>query len=311
MNIGAPSDTITWRRQVISLVYRFYRRGNVNNEKGILRDKVALITGAASGIGRAGAQVFAREGAKLVLADINEKDGEEISSRVKENGGESVFVKCDVSSTSAVAGLISKAVDVFGRLDCAFNNAGIAGEQAPTCQCSDDNWDLVISVNLKGVWLCMKHEIMQMLKQGKGAIVNTSSIGGLVGLRGFPAYAASKGGIVQLTRTAAVEYARLGIRVNAVCPGWIDTPMLYAGGELNQDELASAMTPEFASLLTAIIGTNPTRAQLVTIIASITTPMVRLGSAQEVAEIAAWLCSDVASYVTGQCLAVDGGLTAQ
>jgi NAD(P)-dependent dehydrogenase (short-subunit alcohol dehydrogenase family) len=283
----------------------------VSNKNGILRDKVALITGAASGIGRAGALIFAREGARLVLADVNEKDGEDISGSVKESGGESIFVKCDVSSAADVESLISKAVDVFGRLDCAFNNAGISGEQAPTGQCSDDNWDLVISVNLKGVWLCMKHEINHMLKQGKGAIVNTSSVGGLVALRGHPAYAASKGGVVQLTRTAAVEYARAGIRVNAVCPGWIDTPILYAGGELNQDELTAAVTPEFAALLSAIVGKNPTRAQLVNIVASITTPMGRLGSAQEVSEVAAWLCSDAASYVTGQCLAVDGGLTAQ
>lgn len=283
----------------------------MSNKNGILHDKVALITGAASGIGRASALVFAREGAKLVLADVNEKDGEEISGRVKEGGGESIFIKCDVSSTADVEALISKAIDVFGRLDCAFNNAGISGEQAPTGQCSDDNWDLVISVNLKGVWLCMKHEIGQMLKQGKGAIVNTSSIGGLVALRGHPAYAASKGGVVQLTRTAAVEYARAGIRVNAVCPGWIDTPILYSGGEFNQDELAAAMTPEFAALLSAIVGKNPTREQLVNIVASITTPMGRLGNAQEVSETAAWLCSDAASYVTGQCLAVDGGLTAQ
>jgi NAD(P)-dependent dehydrogenase (short-subunit alcohol dehydrogenase family) len=282
----------------------------MSNEKGILCGKVALITGAASGIGRASALVFAREGARLVLADVNEKDGEDISGSVKEGGGESIFVKCDVSSAADVEALISKAVDVFGRLDCAFNNAGISGEQAPTAQCSDENWDLVISINLKGVWLCMKHEINHMLKQGKGAIVNTSSVGGLIGLRGLPAYTASKGGIVQLTRTAAVEYGRVGIRVNAVCPGWIDTPMLYVGGELNQDELVASAPPEFVALLSAIVGNNPTREQLVNVTAGLTTPMGRLGNAQEVSETAAWLCSDAASYVTGQCLAIDGGLTA-
>lgn len=283
----------------------------MESKNGILSGKVALITGAASGIGKAAALKFAGEGARLVLADVNEKDGQSVVADVKKAGGEAIFVKCDVSSNSEVEALIAKAVETYGRLDCAFNNAGIPGQEAPTDKYSVDDWDRVIGVNLKGVWLCMKYELGRMLKQGKGSIVNTSSIAGLVALRGHSAYAASKGGINQITRTAAVEYGRKGIRVNAICPGWIDTPILYVGGQLTAEQYREAVGEELAKMLGSLMSFTPTREQFVNTAARLSSPMGRMGSPHEACEVAAWLCSDSASYVTGQCLAVDGGLTAQ
>jgi NAD(P)-dependent dehydrogenase (short-subunit alcohol dehydrogenase family) len=283
----------------------------MDNKSGILSGKAALITGAASGIGKAAALKFAGEGARLVLADVNEKDGQAVVTDVKKAGGEAIFVKCDVSNNSEVEALIAKGVETYGRLDCAFNNAGIPGQEALTDKYSVDDWDRVIGVNLKGVWLCMKYEIGQMLKQGKGSIVNTSSIAGLVALRGHSAYAASKGGINQITRTAAVEYGRKGIHVNAICPGWIDTPILYVGGELTAEQYREAVGEELANILGSLMSFTPTREQFVNTAARMSSPMGRMGSPQEACEVAAWLCSDSASYITGQCLAVDGGLTAQ
>jgi NAD(P)-dependent dehydrogenase (short-subunit alcohol dehydrogenase family) len=246
--------------------------------------KVALVTGGSSGIGRASALAFAREGAKVVVADMQVKGGEETVRMIKDRGREAIFVKADVSKASDVEKLISTAVRTYSRLDCAHNNAGIEGVSASTMDCTEENWNRVIDINLKGVWLCMKYEIPQMLKQEGGAIVNTSSVAALVGFRDMPAYCASKGGIIQLTRTAALEFAAKGIRVNAVCPGVIRTPMVerIIGGK-----------QEFEA---QFIGLEPAG---------------RLGTPEEVAEAVVWLCSDAASFVTGHPMVVDGGLISQ
>jgi NAD(P)-dependent dehydrogenase (short-subunit alcohol dehydrogenase family) len=251
---------------------------------GGLTGKVALVTGASSGIGRASALAFGREGAKVVVADIVAEGGEETVSLIKKAGGEALFVRAEVSKAAEVAALINTAVATYGRLDCAHNNAGIEGAAATTVECTEENWDRIIAINLKGVWLCMKYEIPQMLKQGGGAIVNTASGAGLVGVPRSGGYVASKHGVVGLTKTAALEYAKLGIRVNAVCPGPIDTPMLQR------------------------IGSR--RPQIVEKIAA-AGPMRRLGKPEEIAEAVVWLCSEAASFVTGQAMPVDGGYMAQ
>jgi NAD(P)-dependent dehydrogenase (short-subunit alcohol dehydrogenase family) len=244
--------------------------------------KVALVTGAASGIGRASALAFAREGAKAVVADVLAEGGQETVRMIKEAGGDGLFVRTDVAKAAEVESLIQETVDTYGRLDFAHNNAGIAGDEAPTADCTEENWDHTIAVNLKGVWLCMKYEIPQMLKLGGGAIVNTASTAGLVALEGSPAYCASKGGIIQLTRAAALDYATAGIRVNAVCPGVIRTPMVE--NQLSTEAEADLIAME---------------------------PIGRMGKPEEVAEAIVWLCSDAASFVTGNAMPVDGGLVAQ
>ncbi|MET0164169.1 MAG: SDR family oxidoreductase [Vicinamibacterales bacterium] len=251
---------------------------------GTFAGKVALVTGASTGIGRASAIAFAREGAKVVVSDVNAEGGEATARLLRDSGGEAVFVKADVSAASEVEALVRKAVAAYGRLDYAFNNAGIAGTiGAFTHEYPDESWDRVIGINLKGVWLCMRYEIPQMLKQGGGAIVNTASIWGLVGAPGASAYVASKHGVVGLTRAAALEYAPKGIRINAVNPGTIRTPIL--------DPFIAAI-PEFESMMTA------------------RHPIGRIGMPEEVAEAVVWLCSDAASFVVGQNLPVDGGYTA-
>ncbi|PYV24658.1 MAG: short chain dehydrogenase [Acidobacteria bacterium] len=249
-----------------------------------LEGKVALITGGSSGIGRVAALAFAREGARVVLGNRRVEEGEETVRRVRETGGEALVVRTDVTRAADVEALVAKAVQTYGRLDCAFNNAGMTGDMARTAECTEENWDRTLNVNLKGVWLAMKYEILQMLNQGGGAIVNNASVAGLVGMRGGPAYSASKGGVVQLTRTAALEYAKAGIRVNAVCPGFVATPMTEEHTRTNPD-------------LEAWIK----RIQ----------PMGRLATPEEVAEAVVWLCSDAASFVTGHPLVLDGGLVAQ
>ena len=248
--------------------------------------KVALVTGGASGIGRACAQLFAREGASVVVSDVALEGGQQTVRLIEEDGGEASFVEADVSKAAQVEALVGRTVEIYGRLDYAFNNAGIEGRMATnTADYPEEDWDRVIAVNLKGVWLCMKHEIPQMLSQGGGSIVNNSSVEGLVGLEGTSAYAASKHGVVGLTKTAALEYAQSGIRVNAVCPGLIRTPMVerYSRGDAEiEAQLAASLEP---------VG--------------------RMGSPEEVAEAVVWLCSEAASFVTGHAMAVDGGFLAR
>lgn len=246
--------------------------------------KVALITGGASGIGRATALAFAREGAKVVIADLDRDAGREVVQTIHTMGGEALFVRTDVSKPNEVASLIDATIATYHRLDFAHNNAGIEGLRGTTTECSEDNWDHVLDVNLKGVWLCMKYEIPEMLRHGKGAIVNTASVVGLVGSQGVPAYVAAKHGVIGLTQAAALEYARLGIRINAVCPASIATPMM--------DRLTGG-NPEYISQI------------------SDSEPMGRLGNPEEVATAVLWLCSDASSFVTGHPLVVDGGRVAQ
>lgn len=245
--------------------------------------RVALVTGASSGIGRATALAFAERGASVVLADVNAEEGEETARRVVAAGGHALFVEADVSKATDVAALLEATERGYGRLDFAFNNAGIEGVLATTIDTSEDNWDRVLDVNLKSAWLCMKHELPIMLERRRGAIVNCSSIAGLVGFANSPAYVASKHGMIGLTKTTALEVAANGVRVNAVCPGVIRTAMVNR---------AVAQRPELEEGLLA------------------STPMGRLGAPDEIARAVLWLCSDEASFVTGAALPVDGGWVA-
>lgn len=280
----------------------------------LLENKVVLVTGGAFGIGRATALAMAREGATVVVADVQTAEGEttegETTARLIQNaGGTARFVRCDVARGVEVSALVQTTVEAYGRLDCAFNNAGIEGEVAPTAECTEDNWDRVLAVDLKGVWLCMKYEIQQMLKQGKGAIVNTASVAGMVAERGFPAYAAAKGGVVQLTRTAAIEYATTGLRVNAVCPGGILTPMIdRALSKLSVNTLAPGVvkSPLAQNVINKLMGTRPVR----NLILNMMHPMGRPGQPEEIAEAVVFLCSDGASFITGNVMMIDGGMTA-
>jgi len=251
---------------------------------GRLVGKSIVITGAASGIGKATALAAGREGAKLVLADVSVESGEETARSIKGEGGQAAFVRCDVTQQSEIETMVKHAVEIYGRLDGAFNNAGIEGTLAPAADYPQDVFERVIQINLLGVWKCLRAEIPVMLKQGKGAIVNTASVAGLVGAGAFAAYVASKHAVVGLTKTCALDYAKQGIRLNAVCPGVIQTPMV--------DRLAELVPGVIDALLTV-------------------KPMGRLGTAEEVAEAVIWLLSDSASFVTGTTLAVDGGYTAQ
>jgi NAD(P)-dependent dehydrogenase (short-subunit alcohol dehydrogenase family) len=249
-----------------------------------LRDKIVLVTGGSSGIGRATALAAHRQGAKAVIvADLN-NGPEGAVAKIKSVGGEALFIQTDVSKPAEVQTLMSKVLESYGRIDCAVNNAGIEGAMASTADCTEENWDRIMAINLKGIWLCMKYEIPPMLKQGTGAIVNMSSVLGLVGLPGYAAYAASKHGVAGLTKTAALEYAPAGIRVNAVCPGATRTPLL--------DRMIGGKAEVEAWLLSK-------------------EPIGRLGNPEEIAEAAVWLCSGAASFVTGHTLTVDGGVVAQ
>ncbi|WP_276360383.1 SDR family oxidoreductase [Daejeonella sp. H1SJ63] len=246
------------------------------------KEKVAIVTGGSFGIGRATAIAFAKKGAKVAVVDWVE-DSETLNV-IKSLGGETIFIKCDISKPEDVKAMVEKTIATFGRLDYAFNNAGIEGNNGSVHECTEENWDKTIGINLKGIWLSMKYEIPEMLKQGKGVIVNCASIAGLVGFPGLPAYVASKHGVIGLTKTSALECAKLGIRVNAVCPGAIKTPMIdrITGNKKEVEEQFAAMEP---------IG--------------------RLGQPEEVANSVLWLCSDDASFITGHAMAVDGGWVAQ
>ncbi|MFC1919408.1 SDR family oxidoreductase [Chloroflexota bacterium] len=247
--------------------------------------RVALVTGGGSGIGRASALIFAREGAKVVVANITPKGGEETSQIIEDSGGRSMFVEADIAKAAEVEALVEEVISKYGRLDCAHNNAGIFGMMANTADYAEEEWDQVIDINLKGVWLCMKYELRQMIEQGNGAIVNMSSHAGLRGVsNGMPAYVASKHGVVGLTKAAALEYAGRGIRVNSVCPSGTITPLV-----LRLWERDPAMKQRAGMMV----------------------PLGRMATAEEVAEAVVWLCSDAASFITGHSLALDGGRTAQ
>ena len=252
---------------------------------GMLNGKTALVTGGGNGIGRAAALAMAREGARVAVADYEADAAGATVALINQGGGQAISLSGDVTDSTQVKAMVDAVVAAFGRLDCAFNNAGIAPHQVGaagmfTTDWSEESFDRMIAVNLKSVWLCLKYEIPVMQAQGAGAIVNTASIAGLVGLKNATAYVAAKHGVVGLTKTAAMEYADVGIRVNAVCPGFIRTRMTSRSLETLEDQIAGR------------------------------TPLGRVGNPEEIAEMAVWLCSDRASYVTGAAYAVDGGWTA-
>ncbi|ATB38682.1 3-oxoacyl-ACP reductase [Cystobacter fuscus] len=251
---------------------------------GRLEGKAALVTGSGSGIGRATALLFAREGARVIVSDVNVPGAEETVAAIRKKGGEARFIRCDVSKSSEVEALIRGTVEAFGRLDCAVNNAGISGVMGPTGDYPEEAWDRIIATNLTGVWLCMKQEIQQMLKQGGGSIANTASVAGLVGFPMAPAYTAAKHGVVGLTKTAALEYAKANIRINAVCPGLVRTPMITD---------TTSKNPQIEQALIA------------------DEPVGRMADPEEIAEALVWLCSGAASFITGAALPVDGGVVAR
>jgi len=252
------------------------------NENGSFAGKVAFVTGAANGIGRAAALAFAREGARVVVADVSEQGDQETARLIEEAGGRALAVRCDVSRAGDVKAALDRAVETFGRLDFAFNNAGVEQPITATADLTEEEWDRIVRVNLRGVFLCMRHEIPLMLKQGGGAIVNTSSGAGVKGFAGQAAYCAAKHGVVGLTKAAALDYAKANIRVNAVCPGIIETPMMdrFSGG-----------TPEGRARVIA------------------QEPVGRMGKPEEIAAAVVWLCSDAAAFVIGHAMVIDGGQT--
>jgi NAD(P)-dependent dehydrogenase (short-subunit alcohol dehydrogenase family) len=243
---------------------------------------VALVTGASSGIGRATAEAFVARGYATALIDRDADEGRQVETQLRKSG-ECLFIQCDVTDDGAVRDAVARTVSAYGRLDAAFNAAGIDGEAGkPTAECSMENWNRVIATDLTGLWSCMRYEIPQMLKAGGGSIVNCASIAGLLGAPTLAAYVAAKHGVVGLTKTAALEYARQGIRVNAVCPGLIDTPMTRKG-----------LTPEFAAKLVE------------------ESPIGRFGQPAEIAATVVWLCDQSPGFLTGQAIAVDGAWTAR
>lgn len=251
---------------------------------GKLEGKVSIITGAGSGIGKSTAILFAKEGSKVVVVDYGVEGGEKTVDLINKDGGEAIFIEADVSKSADVQRAITSTVDEYGKLDILHNNAGVEGILAPMHESTEENFDRVISINLRGVFLGMKYGIIQMLKQGGGVIINTASVAGLIGFPNITAYCASKGGVVQLTKTAALEYATQNIRINCICPGIIWTPMLerFTGGDEETKKQFTAMEP---------VG--------------------RMGKPEEVAQAVLFLASDDASFVTGVPFPVDGGYIAQ
>jgi NAD(P)-dependent dehydrogenase (short-subunit alcohol dehydrogenase family) len=246
-------------------------------------NKVALVTGAGAGMGLATARGFAEAGAAVVLADVHESAARSATEELVSAGHKAIAVRCDVADEAEVAAMVERAVSTFGRLDAAYNNAGVQSPAVEMADASGEEYDRVMAINLRGVWNCMKYELRQMRKQGSGAIVNCSSIGGLIGLPGRATYHASKHGVIGLTKSAALEYATKGIRINAVCPGTIDTPMVAEMLAKEPDAMREILKDQ---------------------------PIGRLGRPEEVAAAVLWLCSTAASFVIGHALAVDGGYTA-
>jgi NAD(P)-dependent dehydrogenase (short-subunit alcohol dehydrogenase family) len=255
----------------------------IMNQNPFYSGKIAFVTGGANGIGRATALAFAREGASVVVADVSEAGNQETARMIEELGGRALAVRCDVSRAEDVKAALAKTAEAFSRLDFAFNNAGIEPKKpAPTAEYDEEEWDRIFAINLRGMFLCMKHEIPLLLKQGGGAIVNTSSGAGVIGIKGSPAYTAAKHGVIGLTRAAALDYAAQNIRINAVCPGYIETPMM--------DRFTG--------------GTAEGRAKVIA-----EEPIGRMGKPEEIAATVVWLCSDAAGFVIGHAMVVDGGQT--